>query len=294
MSDKTFVAITFNTESGGRPHFHEYVKTLVAEKSPDVIAFQEVHNAQKPEAPTLFMPNDPGKRTHPIRLHLYDELKSLLGPTYTSYFAAHLQGVHDLEGCAYESLYGQALFVHTRCVVDFFRSDFVYGRRNQFNTEHEGGTPAGKAALSVSLQIPSGEKIVVTNLHGFWSRHGKIDMPERFTQNKGIDWHVGRVLSATAKDARLIVLGDLNYRSDLRALEDLRAKSLFGSEGGIVLNHQFDVVRTRTDHYSKWEQEPEADFVIACPRLAENAVYLKPDLQAPSDHASVIGRFAFN
>lgn len=293
MPLNSFVAVTFNTESGGRPFFDEYVSTLVAEKSPDVIAFQEVHNAVSPNAPRYFMPKDPGKRTHPLRLHLYMELKQILGDEYRSYHVPHLTGVHDLERCDFNGKYGQAVFVHKRCQVDYFRDDFVYGRFNQFNTEYENGKPAGKAAAGVLLMIPSGQRVVVSNVHGFWSRLGKVDMPERFEQNVGINHHLKRMKCVAVNTPFILCVGDLNYRSSLQALEDLRKQSAFGYDGGVVLNHQFEIECTRTRHYDKVDIEPEADFVLACRDLAEKAVYLKTDYEAPSDHAPLIARFMF-
>lgn len=293
MAPSSLVVVSFNTESGGRPHFDDYVKTLVTEKSPDVIAFQEVHHATKTSAPRFFMPKDPGKRKHPIRLHLFAELKKLLGEDYKAYYTPHLVGVHDLEPCDYDGRYGQALFVHTRCVVRFFWSDFIFGSYNQFNTEYQNGKPAGKAALGVSLLIPSGQQVILSNIHGFWSRLGKVDMPERFVQNEGINHHLKRIKSAVANDSFVICVGDLNYRSDLQALEDLRLQPMFGAYGGVVLNHTFGVACTRTSHYDKVALEPEADFMIACQKLADHAVYLKTDFDAPSDHSPLTARFVF-
>lgn len=294
MNKNSFVFISFNTESGGRPHFDEYVKTLVTEKSPDVIAFQEVHDATKTNAPRYFMPKDPGKRTHPLRLHLYSELKQILGDKYRSYYVPHLIGVHDLERCDFEGRYGQALFVHNRCQIEFFRSDFVYGRFNQFNTEHKNGKPAGKAAAGVSLIIPSGQRLIASNVHGFWSRLGKVDMPERFEQNSGINHHLKRLKSYSTKDTFVLCVGDLNYRSDLKALEDLRTQPMFGYDNGVILNHKFDLYITRTEHYANVDKEPMADYAAACRNLADRAVSLKADLEAPSDHAAIIGRFIFD
>ena len=294
MARNSLVVVSFNTESGGRPYFNEYVQTLVNEKSPDVLAFQEVHNATNSIAPRQFMPKDKGKRSYPIRLHLFSELKDLLGSEYRAYYAPHLVGVHDLERCDYDGWYGQALFVHKRCMIDCFRSDFVFGRYNQFNTEMKNGKPAGKVATGVSLVIPSGQRLVLSNVHGFWSRLGKVDMPERFIQNAGIHKHFNRVKPVNVSDAYVLCVGDLNYRSDLLALEDLRLMPVFGKNGGVVLNHQFDVYRTRTSHYANWENEPEADYMIACINLANKAVYLKTDYEAPSDHAPLIGRFMFD
>ena len=118
-------------------------------------------------------------------------------------------------------------------------------------------------------------------------------MPERFQQNVGINQHHNRIKQASGHDTLLLCVGDLNYRSSLSALEDLRRQNSFGQEGGVVLNHTFDIHCTRTSHYNKVDLEPEADYMIACPDLANKAVYLQADYEAPSDHASLIGRFVF-
>lgn len=114
-------------------------------------------------------------------------------------------------------------------------------------------------------------------------------MPERFIQNLGIAKQIGDVLSES--DTPLVLcVGDLNYRSDMTALEHLRSHPVFGDYGRI-LNHDFDISRTRTDHYLNWEREPEADFMIASSELADTAVYMKVHLDAASDHALLEAKF---
>jgi len=131
--------------------------------------------------------------------------------------------------------------------------------------------------------------VVVTNVHGFWVSRGKIDIPERFVQNLGIAAQIDKVL-AWQDTPNVLCLGDLNYRSDMAALHHLKQQTVFGTCGR-VLNHDFCIDRTRTDHYTNWEKEPEADFMIASGWLADCAVFLKAHLDTPSDHVLFEGRF---
>ena len=282
--------MSLNTETGSRPGFMPALNQAIQLHTPDVVALQEVHNALCDNVPEMFMPRDPGKRQYPMRLKLYQEIVAAFAQDYQIVYEFHMHGLHDLELTEFAVTYGQALLVHKRCALQFTRSDFIYGRRNQLNTEKSGGTPAGKVAVGAKIGLSNGASIVVTNVHGFWSMHGKIDCSSRIVQNSGIGHHLKR-LTYQKETSYILCAGDLNYRSDMRALEDLRLQSVFGEGGGVILNHQFGITRTRTAHYSNWENQPEADFMIATPALAQKATDFSVDLKFPSDHGLLIGKF---
>jgi endonuclease/exonuclease/phosphatase family metal-dependent hydrolase len=250
----TFTAITFNTESGGRPGFDDYLTQLRDEHRPTIICLQEVHSRFSCSVPEYMMPLDPGKRVYPVRTNLFRTLQKSFGDTWVSNFAAHLVGFHDLEATP-NVLYGSATFINQqRCFIHHIVSSAIYRDFNKLNEEASGGLPCGKVATAVLLTPHGSEQnIIVVNVHGFWSRRGKIDMPERFEQNNGIATLVHELRQTPrGKTAEVLVMGDLNYRSDMSALLHLASHhQLWGTGGGVVLNHQFGITRTRTDFYQR-------------------------------------------
>lgn len=292
-----FELLSSNTEAASRPGYYQFLAEMVTAHQPDVIALQEVHSTYGAGCllPPVMMPVDAGKRKYPIRVHQFAELKTWLKADYFCYFARQMIGLHDLEPQPDGVWYGQALFVR-RCgwTVCNYHTDAIFGQPNQCNQEKIGGTPAGKVAISVLIEHRlTGLKMALTNVHGFWSMHGKKDLPSRFEQNYGINQHLGAVIpSGTAVPYRLLV-GDLNYRSSMNALEDLRQQEVF-ARAGVILNHEFAITKTRTNHYLNWEAEPEADFIITTSELAHRAVLMKSELTTPADHAIIRARFVLN
>jgi endonuclease/exonuclease/phosphatase family metal-dependent hydrolase len=285
---------TYNTESGCRPGFHEHLGAFIAANQPDVVALQEVHNALDILVPETYMPHNRGKRTYPPRLRLYQELCHLYGDDYELTFAPHIYGLHDCEQGTHDVAFGQVTMVRRQTwKVSYVQSGLVFGRDHAFNTEHLAGVsgkPSSKAAISVLItDCENNHSVAISNVHGFWVSCGKIDTPERFAQNLGIVAQIEKVL-AWQDTPYILCLGDLNYRSDMAALRHLQGQTVFGTSGR-VLNHDFGIQRTRTDHYTNWEQEPEADFMIASSPLADCAVHLRAHLDAPSDHVLFEGRF---
>jgi endonuclease/exonuclease/phosphatase family metal-dependent hydrolase len=287
------VVASLNTESGCRPGFHRYLKSYIKSFKPDVIALQEVHLAQSANVPETFMPGKPGKRIHPQRLRLFQELSRQYRQEYKLLFTPHFYGLHDCEQGEHRVAFGQVTMVRRETwSVDYVRLGLVFGTEHRFNTEHEqevDGLPCSKAAITVLITNQKKQSVVVSNVHGFWLSRGKIDIPERFDQNLGIAAQIARVLEW--QDTPLVLcVGDLNYRSNMKALDHLRNQSCFGGSGRI-LNHDFRVTRTRTDFYTNWEKEPEADFMIASSELANTTQSMKAHLDAASDHALVDATF---
>lgn len=286
--------VTYNTESGCRPGFHEHLQSFIVTKQPDVIALQEVHVAKKFDVPDTYMPEKPGKRIYPQRLRLLQELHKLYSDEYEFIFTPHINGLHDCERGPHQVAFCQVTMVRRKTwSISYVRRGLVFGSKYSFNTEHElaeGGAPSSKAAITVLItDVTKRHKVVVSNVHGLWWSRGKIDVPERFAQNLGIARQIEEVLE-WEDTPYVLCVGDLNYRSDMVALGHLQGQPVFGSNGK-VLNRAWGVSRTRTDHYLNWEKEPEADFMIASNELAQKALYLKAYLDSPSDHALFEGVF---
>ncbi len=290
-----FTVISQNTEAACRPGFYEYLSSKVNFYQPDVIALQEVHltYGQGMNLPERIMPVDPGKRIYPIEVHQFHKLKRLFKEAYFCYFAPHMGGLHDYDPTPLNVLYGQALFLkRTTWRMLTYNTNFIFGQFDQLNTEKIGGTPAGKAAQSALLEhVETGSQVAIINVHGFTSQQGKVDIPHRFVQNVGISNHLSQVISKTHPAPYKLLVGDLNYRSDkMTALEHLRTQPVFGRDSE-VLNERFGVTQTRTAFYRDWQTEPQADYMVACSKMAERAVYFKAELDALSDHALLRARF---
>lgn len=275
-----------NSQGGGLPGHDRYMEENWQRF--DLWAFQEVHaRKSKFYLQKYWMPENPGARVYKPNLDLAAELSwraTCLG--YLPIFAPHLEGFHDLE--PREGIFfGQLTAVCQRTFeLVAYRNEFVYGQSNQFNTEESGGTPCGKVATGVLLRHrASGRELVVVNVHGFWSKYGKRDLPSRLLQNRGIN-SLAQKLLRLGMNAEVLVIGDLNYRSGLKCLLDLQCQPCFGG-AGVNLNHCFGISRTRTNHYRRWQEEPEADFAVASPGLAAQVTGMAVDLSTPSDHATI-------
>jgi len=294
------IIISLNTEAGGRPYFLDYLRSLIAQPEVSVLCLQEVHFAYTSTVPLEIFPKDPGNRgTNPIRGRLYQEIAEVLGPTWSGYFAPQLIGFkHDKEPCVNLMGYGQATFVRQSAEVQIIGQTFgpIFRRVGQANGESVDGPPSCKSGIATTLQVAGDRTITVGNVHGFWSKNGKEDMPARLVQNSGIANLLIREVSAHGpwQDANVLLVGDLNYRTGMQALEHLRCQSVFGPNcGGVNLNHQFRITCTRTKHYPADKPYREADFAIASHVLAPSVQHFGVDLEAPSDHGALFVELSF-
>lgn len=282
--------VSFNTEGGCREGFLDYITSLGKNQQIAAICFQEVRQTTDNRAPETLVPRFTSKPddTLPVRLNLYRELEQALGEDSSGIFSPQLLGLHDYCPCEFEVQYGQATFVRTSLPgLKHLGSEgrIVYRTFGDHNKEAEGGKPSAKSMITTALSI-HGSRIVVGNVHGFWSRRGKIDMPERLLQNDGIAAGLTRYRDQHDCHDGILLLGDLNYHSGMEALEHLRQQPVFG-QGGMILNHRFGITDTRTRYYNPTKPCREADFATACGRLSPRVVDAWVDLDVPSDHAAM-------
>ncbi len=275
--------VSWNCWSGGVIGFLPFFINL--SQSCSYIGLQEVHQSLV-RLPSLINPIDPGARTNPIRSNLATEVRRVLGYGWQACFKPHVRGFHDNEPDE-RLLFGQSSSVR---LEDFYvrhvAARFIFGSFNQFNEEKTGGPPCSKVAIGHVLEHRrSGEWFVIVNVHGFWSRFGKYDLPSRFVQNAGIQQLVSELQQHTPTNAHIIVIGDLNYTSRMEALYELAHQPCFGRNGGIILNHAYEVTVTRTSAYGKLADWPEADFAV----VSRSLMPLVSSFEAitdevPSDH----------
>ncbi len=291
MPTGTFISI--NSESGGRDGYKEALMKLRADQNVDAFMFQEVHYAHDDDVPVELFPNEPGNRgANPIRGRLHQEMATWFGPDYDGYFAPQITNyLHDLESTSHNVSYGQSLFVRRGADirVRHLTKGCVYRNFGDINEEAAGGKPAAKSMIAVTLEFAGKQTLTIGNVHGFWSSLGKIDMPERFVQNRGITSMLmqhNHCHTGGHTMAEILLIGDLNYTSQMQALANLRAEAIFGVGGGIVLNHRHAIKDTRTKHYPK--ETREADFAIISQQLDRRSTRFSVDADFPSDHAALV------
>jgi len=251
----------------------------------DIVCLQELHSTMSQDIPRYVTPDNPNYPNRKIDTQLYQHLVDVAGVEFTSFFTPQMEGLHDRS--PYRGVqYGNALFVRKALPIQGFTGGMVYGKVNQLNTEADGGTPAGKSGQVVSIQH-NGELLTIGHFHGFWSQNGKIDMPERLQQNAGIERLFVQHTMLHPQQPQILLLGDLNYTSNMQALRNLVCSSIFGHNGvrpgGVHLNNVYSITDTRTQQYKKTVRE--ADHVIASKLLDGKVSECWVDEDVPSDHA---------
>jgi len=281
---------TLNTGNGGYPGFNEFTTERAAHNV--ILLFQEVHRSKKVMSlPIEFWPADPGKRRYTVRTHLADEIQTLIGNTHRLHFASQIEGCHDFEDPVTRGLYyGQLTAIPKQYKVRSVHPHMIYREHGALNEERNRGLPCAKVSQVFHIRHRGLEKpIIVVNLHGFTSIHGKVDIPARYEQNRGIAQAVERYrrrLFGQTAQVEVLLAGDLNYTSHMNALSDLLNQPIFGEGGGVNLNERFGITRTRTRYYQDWARVPEADFAIVSQGLAPYTS-LAVNLDAPSDHGEL-------
>ncbi len=273
----------------------EYIKKLAM--THQVLGLQEVHRSNgiiRPKNRFVYGVN-PGSRVGPIDTQLDNVLVAELKKTHNIFFVHHFRGAyHDCEVGLENVLNGNMVLVHKDCRVIGFNSGYIWGY-DEINTEDRQtfkGRPGSRVAQCMTIQ--SGSVIItVMNIHGLWSANGKIDIPARDIQSSNIIELVGFHQSKLALKKRppVLLLGDFNYTSQMKALSDLVTSSKLFPEGGVNLNAKFGITDTRTPVYEKLVRE--ADFMIASRYLADVCDGVSIDNDAPSDHACLSASFRF-
>ena len=284
----TFVIKHFNTWSAclfkeNRTDFYEYISKQAT--AADVFHLMEVHSCLIDVEPEFINPDEAGHRVGPIHIKQLQKLRQILCDTHHVYYQAQMSGLHDLDNSYPDVQYGNVTCVR-RELGHYVLGGMVYGKYSQLNTQKSGGTPAGKSGHSVIVKKGS-TWYQSLSTHGHWDNNGKIDTPhrrEQFTNLMSFGLkHKKQFLNETANEPRLIVGGDLNITSECEVLEGIRASTQFGEGGGVVLNHKYKILDTRTVWYPDTKPHREANFVIVGHDTTVKLFTV--DNHAPSDHS---------
>jgi endonuclease/exonuclease/phosphatase family metal-dependent hydrolase len=110
--------------------------------------------------------------------------------------------------------YGIAIFVKKGIEVLDNGSIFVY-QNPSFDKNNEESGDHNRKMQWVMLSTKNNEKLLVMNLHGYWTR-SKDDTPERITQSKTINSFV-----ENHKDIKQILVGDFNLDINTESIKIL-------------------------------------------------------------------------
>ena len=255
----------------------EYVPYIVKQaQSVDVICMQEVHVAYTECVPDRIMPSDPGSRTVPLNLHLFNQLSAALQDDFWCWFSPQMTGyLHDMESVKLNIAYGNAMFVRRTVGMLDYQQSFVYKKGPPHNN---GETGAHKTAQAVVVAT-AGRRILISQTHGLWWKSNKSNVFPRSLQFK--NWYAWLIeLYEKYSCTDIVLCGDFNQSSKTYLISEIPQWSVFGPVPGRNLNQFHGITDTRTSHYTKVLRE--ADYVFASPGLEPS---LQIDYDVPSDHA---------
>jgi hypothetical protein len=273
----------------------------------DAFSLQEVYKANRPLDERMYKPaNGKVGEIGPFDLAFVNDLEERLARTHVVYFEPYftVPGLHDNE----PDFHGQADFgcmvavkkqlyhVHNSGITysnGHLNKEPIYPDHKKGKTPLRYGRPASRSAHVVSFLTNSAEcRLSYLSGHGIWSRHGKVDIPARLSQNIGwtklVTDHRRRHNLCNATP--LVFMGDQNYQSKLECFKDLlQRKELFGDEGGVNLNELFDITDTRNKYYPGTVRQ--ADFALASASLwhTKRIISVTANPDTSSDHALITG-----
>jgi hypothetical protein len=184
-----------------------------------------------------------------------------------------------------EFLYGQTMFIrkcrHVKTVMVTQNSPFI----EDFHR------PTQAATIEYY-----GQMFVFGGLHGKSSlgKKEKPRNPRRDELQRQQNAFINKELQKHADHGvkRIIFGGDLNYSRALPGLEDLRRQTVFGPEGGEILNQRFNKWDTRTKERRE-NKSQEADIVVVSEEMKAHIQLFEVDNDAPeSDHGLQTVTFA--
>jgi hypothetical protein len=236
----------------------------------DIIGLYEVHKLRRAHTERYVQPRSAKGRVGRIDLEFLERVAAAVSDTHKLEFVAHFNqtALHDCEATDLPIDYGNAILVRKhlykrphKVVVDRF---LVFGIGN-LNTEDSvtlRGRPASRQGFLVTVQTGN-QSVTVAFVHGLWTRRGKVDMPARLAQStyiaQAIHHHRTRQ-NLNSDEMQTIVIGDLNYTSNLTAFQALlENKSAFGEGGGTNLIPDMD---TRTKWYPEDKPTRQANFIV--------------------------------
>ncbi len=231
------------------------LKFISEKKDVDVFCFQEVLNETKdfPKGNTIGNADSP---SHDI----YSKLQNIL-VGHNGYFAPR----QDDEGLA--------IFIKKDIEVKTANDIFVYGFKNSWVD----GNPETKGVnlQYVRLKVKD-EVFTIAHIHGFYSRLGKTDTPERIQQSQNINSFFAKL------EGEKILSGDFNLEYNTESVSILE-KNLTN------LIKKYNITSTRTSLYEDYKIDKFADYMFVSKDVTILDFKILPD--AVSDHAALYLEF---
>ena len=278
---------------GKRDHVVDFLEAQVHDH--DIFAISEVHfSGDLVEIPRFIHPKSPGHRPGPIDTQLGNRLKDRLEGTHAFHFVPHFSGaLHDCEKHNERLHYGNVLVVKNAIKVKLVEECTLH-HNPELNTEEcladgrYSGSSAARKAFVMTFKMGNVPVTLLTP-HGIWSRQGKVDLPARIAQNDQMAGAISRHLKRFQqnKEPHTIIMGDLNYESNMKAVTDLCSRTeIFGKTPGTHTNKKHGITDTRHPvWYPRTKLFREADFIFVSKALERYEVSYRVEKRVPSDHA---------
>ena len=275
-------------------HSDNAVVDFIAEEAGefDIFGLYEVHCKRSTHPERFAMPRNPKGRPGPLDLELGDRLIARLKRTHRHLYVGNFttSALHDCEASLIPVDYGNLVFIRREVQIQGTVRSYIYGM-GELNTEDREtrrGRIASRRAIGLTVALGN-HNLTMLFVHGVWSKHGKIDMPARLVQSSNMAKAIiaqRRRLKLDVVNPATLIMGDLNYTSDLKAMEFLLDhKDAFGNQRGINLNSEFGILNTRTRHYPWDKPTREANFALVSQLTNQFVENYDSNDQVPSDHA---------
>lgn len=254
---------------GGK--MHAPLLAYLSETQPDVLCLQEVVHTPTADKSMLTY------RDHgidlPQRARLFDDVSAAL-PDHVAIFCPAAQGALWDGDRKYDSLWGQATFVHKSYPIIGQTQGFVH---KGFSPDRYGDHPRSRCGHAVRLyDFDKGWPVTIAHMHGIWDAAGKQDTPARVAQAERLR---DITLSTAEEGDRIVVCGDFNVLPDSATFE------VFAKVGlrDLVTGRGF--TSTRTSQYEK--PNKFADYMLVSDKLADAPFDVVYDPEV-SDHCPLV------
>lgn len=258
--------VTLNCWGGRIPELLDFLPTLCA----DVYCLQEIYSAPEGTPSPLTFPEN---REAAVLPRLFSSIGKSL-PNHRGSFYPFVQGyLNDTRRTEHKIWYGIATFIRNTLSVIGERMEFVHGT---YRHSGWGESPLSRNAHCIRIWRPETESpLVITHMHGLWTRNGKGDSPERLEQaNK-----LAKLCFEMKEGADLVVCGDFNILPGSATLQMLGA---LGLKDLVIEGGHTD---TRTSHYKKSLRY--ADYMMVSRDMPVTSFQVLTDPEI-SDHRPLI------
>lgn len=226
----------------------------------DIFCFQENYSSDRLESLSEGMYSN-----------IHEQVCAIL-TDFNFFYYPTIEGEDARKKVNFPLTHGQVTFVKKGINVLNSGEIYVYRKRNEMGPRYEGGEPDFPKNFIYTQIEKDGKSFLVLNIHGFWNKAAKTDVPQRIKQSQIIlDFIKNENLPA-------VVAGDFNLRMETKSV------AMFEQNGLVNLVKKFKVPTTRSNLYDfKWRQnDPYADYIFTTKDVSINNFRVLQD--EVSDH----------